>query len=131
MKAEDCNILLLMLLNPSARRLFGTGWTSEARRVVARFRATHDLWAGDPAFIDLLNRLRKGCVEFEGWWDAHEIYGGASGTKRLRHPKNGTSDFTHASFQSNDDPNLRLVVYTPTGPASARKRSTSGRSSAK
>ena len=31
----------------------------QARRIVAQFRATHDLWAGDPAFRALLDRLRN------------------------------------------------------------------------
>jgi hypothetical protein len=44
--------------------LFGAAWADEAKRVVAQFRATHDLWAGDPAFLDLLDRLRRGSPEF-------------------------------------------------------------------
>ena len=46
-----------MLTNPAMRRLFGATWEDEAKRIVAQFRATHDLWAGDPAFRDLLQRL--------------------------------------------------------------------------
>jgi hypothetical protein len=33
---------------------------------VAQFRATQDLWAGDPAFVALLDALRRGCPEFAG-----------------------------------------------------------------
>ena len=79
----------LHVLNPGTRRLFGSGWTEEAKRVVAQFRATHDLWAGDPAFVELLTRLRNGSPEFAEWWEAHDIRGGAGGVKRLRHPKKG------------------------------------------
>src|ERR1700680_5198598 len=57
---EDRNILVCVLLNPGTRRLFGSSWAEEAKRVLAQFRATHDLWAGDPAFIELLTRLRNG-----------------------------------------------------------------------
>ena len=56
---EDRNILVYMLTNLNARRLFGATWAEQARRMVAQFRATHDLWAGDPAFLDLLQRLRR------------------------------------------------------------------------
>jgi len=52
---------------------------------VAQFRATHDLWAGDPAFIDLLERLRQGCPEFAPWWEAHDIGSITAGRKRLSH----------------------------------------------
>jgi PAS domain-containing protein len=111
---EDRNILVCVLLNPGTRRLFGSSWAEEAKRVVAQFRATHDLWAGDPAFIELLTRLRSGSPEFAEWWEAHDIRGGAGGVKRLRHPKKGILRFEHASFQANDDPDLKLIIYTPT-----------------
>ena len=81
--------------------------------MVAQFRATHDLWAGDPAFQDLLARLREGCPEFEGWWEAHDIRGVAAGQKSLSHPKKGRLRLEYANFQVNDDPALKLVIYTP------------------
>lgn len=107
------NTLLLVLTNPMTRRLFGPSWAEEARRMVAQFRKTHDLWAGDPAFIDLLDRLKRGCPEFAGWWKAHDIRDVAAGIKRMAHPKKGVLRFQHASFQCNDDPGLKLVIYTP------------------
>jgi transcriptional regulator with XRE-family HTH domain len=114
LEQEDRNILVCILLNPATRRLFGSSWAAEAKRVVAQFRATHDLWAGDPAFIALLSRLRAGSPEFAEWWGAHDIRGGTGGVKRLRHPRKGLVSFAHASFQANDDPDLKLVIYTPT-----------------
>ena len=110
---EDRNSLICMLTNPQTRRLFGAGWADEAKRMVAQFRATHDLWAGDPAFLELLERLRQGCPEFAAWWDAHDIKGVAGGLKLLTHPRKGLLRFEHASFQANDDPALKLVIYTP------------------
>ena len=109
----DRNILLSMLANPKTRVLFGAGWADEARRMVAQFRATHDLWADDPAFLDLLERLRKGCPEFSGWWDEHDIRGIAAGQKMLTHPRKGKIAFEYATFQANDDPALKLAIYTP------------------
>ncbi len=51
---DERNILVSMLTVPRSRDLFGPGWAEEAQRMVAQFRATHDLWAGDPAFVALL-----------------------------------------------------------------------------
>jgi transcriptional regulator with XRE-family HTH domain len=110
---EDRNILILVLTRPAARRLFGAGWADEAKRIVAQFRAMHDLWADDPAFRDLLQRLHKDCPEFSVWWKSHDVRGTAAGIKRLHHPKKGRLSFEHASFQWNDDPALRLVIFTP------------------
>jgi len=109
----DRNTLLLVLTNPKTRALFGDGWAAEARRMVAQFRATHDLWPGDPAFTDLLARLRSGCPEFGAWWDTHDVRDATAGQKQLAHPRKGALALTYASFQANDDPGLRLVIYTP------------------
>jgi transcriptional regulator with XRE-family HTH domain len=113
LRDEDRNSLISMLTNPNSRRLFAANWADEARRMVAQFRATHDLWAGDPAFLELLERLRLGCPEFSGWWGAHDIKSVAGGQKVMNHPKKGQLRFEHASFQANDDPALKLVIYTP------------------
>jgi hypothetical protein len=66
--------------------------------MVAEFRSTHDLWAGDPAFSDLLQRLRRGCAEFSAWWEAHDVGDMAAGRKLVRHPKKGRLSFEYTSF---------------------------------
>jgi hypothetical protein len=106
------NLLVSMLTNPRSRQLFGAGWAAEAERMVAAFRATHDLWAGDPAFVALLRRLREGCPEFDAWWERHDVRAGGSGRKVVHHPTKGVIAFDHASFQFNDDPSLKLAIYT-------------------
>ena len=111
--ADDRNILVAVLTLPESRALFGPGWADEAQRMVAQFRATHDLWAGDPAFTALLRRLRQGCPEFDAWWERHDIRRAVSGRKILHHPTKGVIAFDHTSFQANDDPGLKLVIYTP------------------
>jgi len=113
LREEDRNVLLLMFTNARTRKLFGSSWTEEAKRMVAQFRASHDVWAGDPAFNALLARLREGSGEFARWWGAHEVRGVAAGRKTLNHPTKGVVQFEYASFQANDDPALKLVIYTP------------------
>ncbi|MBJ7402526.1 MAG: helix-turn-helix domain-containing protein [Bradyrhizobium sp.] len=110
---EDRNTLLLMMTNKRARKSYGAGWADLAKRMVAMFRATHDVWAGDPAFTELVARLREGSPEFVKWWEAHEIRSTASGLKTINHPTKGLLRFEHSSFQANDDPALKLVIYTP------------------
>jgi transcriptional regulator with XRE-family HTH domain len=110
---SDRNILVFMFIGADARRLFGRTWTDEARRMIALFRATHDLHAADPAFIELVERLRADSPEFAKWWDAHDIRGGTSGKKVLVDPKRGAQRYEYATFQANDDVALRLSIYTP------------------
>lgn len=113
LKADERNTLLSMLTRDEGRALFGEAWTDEARRMVAQFRATQDLWAGDPAFVGLLDALSRGCAEFAGWWSDHQIRSGGSGRKRLHHPERGMLDFDYTTFQSSDDPALKLSIYVP------------------
>jgi transcriptional regulator with XRE-family HTH domain len=110
---EDRNVLIIILTKPATRRVFGASWNEQARRVVAQFRATHDLWAEDPAFAELLARLRRESPEFATWWKAHDVRASVSGRKQMSHPKKGLLRFEHASFQASDDPALKLVIYTP------------------
>ncbi len=117
----DRNTLALIFLAPNARQLFGGGWEAEARRVLAAFRATHDLLADDSAFASLLARLHASS-DFARWWKAHDVRVPRSGVKVFYHPKLGARAFEHSSYQSNDDPALRLVVLVPMeppGPAAA------------
>ncbi|MCW6512734.1 helix-turn-helix transcriptional regulator [Lichenifustis flavocetrariae] len=110
----DRNILIFVLTDPDAQRVFGAAWAGQAARMVARFRGTHDLWAGDPAFTGLVRNLRERTPEFAGWWDAHEVGSSAgTGEKVLFHPGAGPLRYEYATFQVNDDPALRLTMYTP------------------
>ena len=111
---EDRNTLALMFLRPASRALFGAGWEREARRVLASFRTTHDLFAEDPAFASLLDRLHAS-PEFARWWKAHDVRIPRAGVKTFHHPKLGTLKYEHTSYQSNDDPGLRLVLLVPAG----------------
>lgn len=109
---DQRNVLHWMLTDAHAKQVFGDLWAEEARRVVALFRATHDLWPGEPAFAALVTRVRARSPEFDGWWSEHGIGAPRSGTKSLRHPTLGVVRYNHASFQANDDPGFKLTLYT-------------------
>jgi len=111
-KAER-NILVFVFTDPRARALFADGWPNVARAMLAQFRATHDLWAGDPLFAELVDRLRQSSPAFANWWPDHDIRAPVSGRKTLHHPTQGLLRLDHASFQANDNSALKLVIYTP------------------
>ncbi|MEQ1754880.1 MAG: helix-turn-helix transcriptional regulator [Micropepsaceae bacterium] len=113
MAEPDRNIILSMLTTRAARDRFGAGWPNEARRMVAQFRLTHDLWAHEPAFRDLVERLKAGCPEFSGWWRMHDVRGAVAGRKVLHHPKGKAATYEYATFQANDDAGLKLAIYAP------------------
>ncbi|USU21403.1 helix-turn-helix transcriptional regulator [Paraburkholderia fungorum] len=108
----DRNILVYMFVEPEARRLFAESWSDEARRMIALFRVSHDLYAGDPAFVALVERLRANSGEFAQWWGTHDVRSGVSGQKVFVHAQHATQRYEYATFQSNDDPALKLAIYT-------------------
>lgn len=110
--AEDRNILHWMFTDSAARHVFGQTWAEEARRMVSLFRAAHDLWPGDTAFVTLVDRIRTSSLEFDASWSEYGVGAPVSGTKHLRHPTLGTVRYEYASFQANDDPALKLALYT-------------------
>jgi transcriptional regulator with XRE-family HTH domain len=116
MPERDRNILIYMLTDPRARLLFGVNWAREARRMVAQFRVSHDLWAGDAAFLELHDRLREGCPEFISWWNTHDVRPIVAGRKLLNHRTKGPLRVEYATFQANDDAALKLVIYTVESP---------------
>ncbi len=107
------NIVAFVLTDPAGRALFGEGWEAQARRMVAQFRVAYDAFAGDPAFSELVARLEAECPGFRGWWDAHDVRAAPTGIKRLRHAGRGWTTYEYATFQCNEDPAIKLTVYTP------------------
>jgi transcriptional regulator with XRE-family HTH domain len=112
-REEDRNTLLYALTTAEGRELFGESWASEAQRLLALFRGAYDMFADDPAFVELVERLRAKCPEFEGWWARHEVRETAAGHKTLTRPEAGPLRFEYASFQSNDNPDLKLALFRP------------------
>jgi MmyB-like transcription regulator ligand binding domain len=72
----------------------------------------HDLWAPDPAFIELSTRLHVNCPEFDSWWDQHDVVASGTGRKMLHHPRRGVLAYDYATFQANEDPAVKLTIYT-------------------
>ena len=112
-REEDRNTLLYALTSPKAREVFGAAWANEAQRMLALFRGIFDMYADDPAFVELVERLRAGCPEFEGWWARHEVREPSGGQKILVRPETGPLRLDYASFQSNDNPDLKLAIFRP------------------
>lgn len=109
---EDRNILHWMFTDPASRTLFGETWAQEARRMVSLFRSTHDLFPGDAAFVGLVERISLSCPQFDVWWSEYRVAAPVSGAKHLLHPTLGVVRYEYASFQANDDPALKLALYT-------------------
>jgi transcriptional regulator with XRE-family HTH domain len=117
---ERRNILWLLLTDPKYRQLM-LDWETDVRRVIARFRLDSGRAGNDPRFVELVRELEQVSPEFRAWWRQHDVDGFGEGVKSFRHPRLGKIEFEHTSFTADSNPDLRLIVYTPTDAASGRK----------
>ena len=104
------NTLYQMFTSPEVRSRYPR-WDDEARSALESFRVTYDFWSHAPAFNELVDQLTAASPDFGRWWKAHEIRPKPSGKKLMIHPTRGRVWLTYSTFQANDNPDLRLVLY--------------------
>ena len=68
---------------------------------------------GDPAFERLVEALNDGSREFRAWWPRHEVRASGDGRKTIEHPVAGRLLFEHALFRHGENPEQRLLLYSP------------------
>jgi transcriptional regulator with XRE-family HTH domain len=109
---NERNAIYQLFTDPARRRLL-PDFEASARSMLARFRADHAANVGDPAFAELVDVLNEISPEFRRFWPAHEVRGSGEGRKRLTWPDGRTLVFEHATFRHAENPEQRLVLYTP------------------
>jgi len=112
MAETEQNILRYMLTSSAARHLFGASWAEEAQRMIAMFRVAYDQRRGDPLFELLVTDVFATSTEFRPWWASYRVATPSSGRKTLRLDGQEGTAFIYATFQANDDPALKLALYT-------------------
>jgi transcriptional regulator with XRE-family HTH domain len=112
LEGDQRNIMHMVFANPAHRRLL-IGWEELAPVALAMFRADSARYTGDPEFERLIALLKRSSGEFRQWWPKHEVIRRLSSLKRIRHPACGRMAFEHTSFAVADQPDMKLVVYTP------------------
>jgi hypothetical protein len=110
LEEEKRNIVWFIFTDQEFRRRV-VDWEGVAQRVLAQFRVSCGQWPGDPRFADLIERLKQSSPEFRLWWPRHEIRGRQDGCKELMHPRVGRLLLEHTTFQINEAPDLKVVVY--------------------
>jgi transcriptional regulator with XRE-family HTH domain len=106
------NQVWMVFMDPGRRKLL-TDWRQGARRLLARFRADYAQHVGDPSFDKLVEALNEACPEFREWWPQHEVLASGEGRKTMMHPTVGKLLFEHAGFQHAENPEQRLLLYSP------------------
>ena len=89
--------------------------------MIALFRTTYDQRGNDAAFQEIVETLRAESDEFQDWWLCHHVATPSAGLKVLNPAGSADETYAYASFQANDDPDLKLALYTRSGPATLER----------
>jgi transcriptional regulator with XRE-family HTH domain len=112
---EPVNLVRWMFTSPQAREVY-LEWEPEARAMLGRFRLAAARHPDDPALASLIAELRRDSPQAREWWPSHDVTPiGGDGTKKLRHPVLGPTEYAHAILQVADNPDHVLVTYSPIG----------------
>jgi transcriptional regulator with XRE-family HTH domain len=113
------NILRLIFCNPRIRAAM-PNWESDARFVVAAFRADTARAGAADSVKALVDETCRRSAEFEAMWrdnDVRTAYGDSA--KQVRHPRAGLIALEYSAFAVEGRPDLGMVVYNAATPADA------------
>ncbi|NVO16781.1 MAG: helix-turn-helix domain-containing protein [Rhodoplanes sp.] len=117
--AEQRNALRLVFCNPRVRAAM-PNWETDARFVVAAFRADTARAGMTDAVKPLVDELCRLSPDFEAMWRDNDVRGAYGETpKQVRHPIAGPIALEYSGFTVDCRPDLGLVVYNPATPADA------------
>lgn len=115
------NILRLLFCNPNVRAAM-PNWESDARFVVAAFRADAARAGAAQTVKALVDEVCRLSPEFDAMWrdnDVRSTYGEAA--KQVRHPLAGLIALEYSAFAVDGRPDLGMVIYNPATPADAKR----------
>ena len=118
--AQERNIVRFIFTNGELRRRL-VDWEGVTQRALAQFRASSSQYTDDAQFAALIADLQHSSLEFARWWPHHEVQGRRDGRKELIHPQVGYMALEYSTFQVNDLPDLKVVVYLPASEETASK----------
>jgi transcriptional regulator with XRE-family HTH domain len=105
------NLVRWMFNTDQAREVY-LEWEPEARAMLGRFRLSAARHPDDPDIAALIAELQRDSEHVRDWWPRHDVTAiGGSGSKKLRHPRLGPVEYSHAVLQVADQPDQTLVTY--------------------
>ncbi|AJY73452.1 helix-turn-helix transcriptional regulator [Paenibacillus beijingensis] len=116
---HDRNMIWRIFTDPEARTCF-RDWEQIAKAVIAEFHIALTRYAGNASFEALFEDLKRASSEFCRLWPLYEAPRSLGGHKRMDHPTLGFLEFQHVTLQAPDDPDVRVMIYTPTADTRAK-----------
>ena len=107
----ELNMVWRIFTSPTMRER--PGWEQLARGTLGEFRTTSARYPGDSGFEELIEDLKQASPEFCRWWPQHDARSSLEGPKLIEHHTLGRLEFEHITLQMFNNPDLRIVIYTP------------------
>lgn len=109
---HERNLVWVIFAEPSARALVAD-WPTQARRLLAEFRAGTATLRSDPGVVSLVERLRATSPEFDTWWAQADVAQFQTRVRSYDHPRAGRLVFEYQQLTASEWPSLRVVVQLP------------------
>ncbi len=95
------------------RNRFAGDWDESARLILAEFRSDYGRHVGDPWFAELIRDLEAASPQFRQWWTQYDVLEPMDRRKVMNHPVMGTLVFEHVTLLVPENPDLKLMIYSP------------------
>jgi transcriptional regulator with XRE-family HTH domain len=117
---EERNSLLQCFTNPEWRARM-KDWEASVPRAVAQLRAAMAEHVGEPAWKQLVKRLRRESPEFEALWGRHDVQPMRNLAKRFEHPEAGLLSFNYTHLWFGRRSETRMTTHVPADEETERK----------
>ncbi|WP_410658635.1 helix-turn-helix transcriptional regulator [Amycolatopsis sp. lyj-112] len=117
---EERNTMIQCLTNPEWRRRL-PDWETNLPRVIAGFRAAMAEHLAEPAWKNLVKRLRQESELFERMWKEHDVSSERIVLKRYLHPDVGLLRFEFSYLYLGRRSEISLATLTPADEETAAK----------
>ncbi|MFN4281063.1 MAG: helix-turn-helix transcriptional regulator [Alphaproteobacteria bacterium] len=88
-------------------------WETDARRLIARFRADYAKISADDVLRRLLDDLDAISPDFRRLWRAHDVYEKGDGMRLVAVPGVGAIDFDYTICKIGEADQIKAVIYAP------------------
>jgi transcriptional regulator with XRE-family HTH domain len=91
-------------------------WESNARRVIAEFRASLSESLDNPWVIEMVNLLKAESPEFAQWWREHDVRDNNPTVVEVQNPETGVVHrYERSILRPLENERMRILLFTPIG----------------
>lgn len=108
------NLVRWMFTTERARQVY-VHWEREAQAMLGRLRMAAARHPDDAAFSTLIAQLHDESEQVREWWPRHDVVAIGGGTKKLRHPRLGPTEYAHVVLEIAGNRDQTLVTYSVAG----------------